>query len=140
MSKGFVIALVILLAAAILISRGMTTTNDGRNYKLLETRAELEQIALGSRTYFRDYGTWPKSMDDLTNNPKRIRYANLDVANITDAWGNPVQYHPYDDSLGYGSVVSLGADGKSGGFGRNKDIEIHFNQKWDADRDREPHR
>jgi hypothetical protein len=52
----------------------------------------------------------------LTALPTRSGYANR----TTDAWGREIQYAVDDE--GVISLTSLGADGKPGGGGLNKDI------------------
>ena len=54
----------------------------------------------------------------------------LESGELTDVYGRPFVYVPYSDTLGYGSVTTLGRDGKEGGdlFGLNKDRIVLFDE------------
>ena len=129
MSKAFIVSLAVLLVMATIIYRGMIVRRDCRDLHALRTRVVLDQIATASHVYFLDCRTWPPSMANLISNAQGIVYLRDSISEPKDAWHNPIDYHPYDPKLGYGSVVSFGSDGKSGGWGRNSDIEVRFNQK-----------
>lgn len=90
------------------------------------TRAHLYFVDVATRVYFDDYGRWPTSLADFTNNPRGIIYLELGPAGLVDGWRHPIVYRPYDLAIGYGSATSLGRDGKLGGTGFDADIEVRF--------------
>jgi hypothetical protein len=85
-------------------------------------------VTHGCNEYKKQYGSWPSSIDDL-----RAFGADLNERS-TDMWGHIFIMVPYDASLGYGRILSYGADGKPGGTLDDHDIEIRFpsetNESW----------
>ena len=88
----------------------------------------LLQLSAASRSYQLTYGLWPTGLSELfpKNNSNHIAFLPSDQYPTNDAWGHPLVYRPFNPTLGYGSVVSLGRDGKLGGVGKNSDIEERF--------------
>ena len=72
----------------------------------------LTNVANASRAYFTNYGFWPRSLTDLTttNNPQRLIFIEFPGEQLTDAWGHPITYLPFDSSKGRGSVTSAARD------------------------------
>jgi hypothetical protein len=66
-------------------------------------------------------GRFPDSMDALHS--FRV---DLNDPWTQDGWGRELILIPFDDSLGYGRIVSYGRDGKVGGTGSDRDFEIRF--------------
>jgi hypothetical protein len=89
------------------------------------TRASLVTYASACSNYFAVYGEWPKSLDDLFNNKSNISFIYTTTPKL-DAWGNVMEYGPYDPVKGFASIKSLGSDGKPGGSGVKADLEVHF--------------
>jgi hypothetical protein len=116
MSRGFKITLALIGAVvlAAIVVQPIFHRKDGPGFAAARTHAELRAIANASRAYFEEYGTWPTSFGDLTINPKKIIFVESAPFSVVDGWNRPVVYQPYDAKLGYGSVLSLGKDGKPG--------------------------
>lgn len=93
------------------------------------TQTILTVTGTASRSYYREYGKWPNSLADLTNNPRKIIFIEWPASGPRDGWGNPIIYIPFDSTQGYGLVSSYGRDGKPGGVGYDADIEVRFNEK-----------
>jgi hypothetical protein len=99
-----------------------------------KTQAILWSLVTAARSYYIEYQQWPKSLSDLTDNPKKMPF--IDWASGEEnkgGWGHPVIYVPFDESVGYGSVISYGRDGKLGGRGTDEDIEVRFNENGIVD-------
>jgi hypothetical protein len=94
----------------------------------VETRVRLEQMAEASRSYFANYGSWPTGIANFYRhgNAQHLLFI-ADVPTATnDAWNYPIHYQPFDAAVGYGKAASLGRDGKVGGAGMDRDIEVRF--------------
>lgn len=89
----------------------------------------LRSVADASRSFKREYGTWPASLSSLsTNNPKRLLFL-LDMEKggvLLDRWGHPLVYIPYNQEAGCGVVISWGADGEPGGKNQDRDRIARF--------------
>lgn len=118
-----VIAIIALLAS--LVTPRLFGKLESSKQKIAKTQIELIETALDM---FRlDVGRYPTSQEGLKvlwQNPGNIPNWNgpyLKKPILKDPWGNPYIYispgkhGPYD-------LYSLGADGKPGGSGENKDI------------------
>jgi hypothetical protein len=87
-------------------------------------------VSHGCNEYKKRYGSWPNSLD-------RLRAFGEDLnERSTDMWGHDFILVPYNESLGYGRILSYGADGKPGGELDNRDIEVRFpselNETWNT--------
>ena len=78
-------------------------------------------VAQASEQYKAEFGTWPASLSNLTNNPKKIVFIKCSSEGLVDPWGYHLIYMPFNSEAGCGLVVSWGADGKLGGTGNNRD-------------------
>ena len=97
-----------------------------------KTRAEaklaatqLQSLSAQVEQYQSDVGSYPESLEQLVKAPANAAgwlgpYAK--AADFNDPWHHPIEYRrPGDDDAPY-KLVSLGADGKTGGEGVDKDI------------------
>lgn len=91
-------------------------------------QAKIKMTALGGQIdmYKLEVGKYPGSLQDLIKAPAGAEgkwngpYVK-DPADLKDAWGNDYRYTAPGTSKPY-DLVSLGADGKEGGEGENRDI------------------
>jgi len=83
---------------------------DNTNTSMTETFVRIQM-------YMKEHGDPPASLAVL---PIRKGYAN----STTDGWGRQFQYSV--DEKGTITLTSLGADGKPGGDGQNKDIVCRY--------------
>jgi hypothetical protein len=91
------------------------------------TESDLKSISWASQSFHVEYGIWPKTLSDLTNNPGNLQFISFDgQRGATDAWDRVYIYQPFDAAKGYGAVISYGRDGKPGGTGADADLEVRF--------------
>jgi hypothetical protein len=79
------------------------------------TKVRLRVIADASQFFHLNYGSWPTGFAQFypDQNTDHIAFIPSGGSTTNDAWGHPLVYKPFDASIGYGSVVSLGRDGRS---------------------------
>lgn len=75
--------------------------------KIVYTRTILITYATACSNYFSTYGQWPKSLEDLFINRSNILFIYTTTPKL-DAWGNVMEYAPYDPAKGFASIKSLG--------------------------------
>lgn len=130
MSRGFkiVLGLIGAVVLATIFVLPITYEKDGKGDVRAKTQTELYAIVCASQAYFAEYSSWPASLTNMmsTGNPRKISFIEPDPSVELDGWRRPVLYRPHDAKLGYGSVLSLGQDGKPGGTGNDADVEIRF--------------
>ena len=81
----------------------------------------LVTLANGCGDYKKQYGVFPEKMEQLRGFRPDM------VASTTDAYGHSVILVPYNESVGYGELISYGRDGKPGGENQfDRDIVIRF--------------
>jgi hypothetical protein len=93
------------------------------------TENRLEMIRGSLRGYRADYGEWPRSLSQLTNNPKGLLYLEVEEGAFRDSWHNPIIFEPYSESRGYGVLRSYGADNAPGGREVDGDIAVRFSPR-----------
>jgi len=88
----------------------------------------LSQVTQASKFYHIAYVLWPTGFAELyaEHNSNHVAFLPPGERTTNDAWRHPLLYRPFDPALGYGTVVSMGRDGKSGGVGEDADIEDRF--------------
>lgn len=87
--------------------------------------AQMQMINTALDTYRLDLGQYPENLRELINSSSDRWDGPYLPKNIPeDPWGNPYQYQIDDNNPLVFKLMSLGADGKEGGEGQNKDI-IH---------------
>lgn len=96
-------------------------------FRAWRTEMRLRAIARASTEYFFRYRQWPADLDKITFNGQGKRlYYQIDASRIRDGWGRRLIYSPFNGNVGYGSIKSLGRDGKLGGGGLDEDLELRF--------------
>jgi hypothetical protein len=95
------------------------------------TYKRLMHVASWCGRYKEQRGAWPNSLTEL-----RTFQPECNPPWSTDAWGKNFILIPYQESLGYGQVISYGRDGKPGGDGLDRDLVVRFpckpNETWNA--------
>lgn len=112
---GFIIAAGMAVAIAIIPS--MCRHVDG----ISATDHLLTSVVVASRQYRTEFGNWPSSLNDLTNNAKRVIFIDWGKRGPVDPWGQRLVYMPFNQKEGCGLVISWGADGKPGGTRQDRD-------------------
>jgi general secretion pathway protein G len=126
--RGFtlieMIVVIVLIAAVLAVVGGKIISNKKRAEANL-AKTQLSSLAAQVDQYQSDVGAYPDSLEQLTKAPSNADgwlgpYAK--AADFKDPWHNPIEYHrPGENEAPY-KLVSLGADGKPGGDGVDKDI------------------
>ncbi len=127
-SRGFTILeilIVFALIAGLMAFVGPRIFDALSKTKSKEAQIRLMDLAHNIEFYRLETGKYPQSLQDLVRQPSGVdKWAGPYVKNpdlLKDAWGNdyrysvPGQNKPFD-------LTSLGADGREGGDGENKDI------------------
>jgi hypothetical protein len=116
---GLVMAL---FAAYFVLSIGLGIRQQA---KIASTRAHLIAYQSATTNYLNRIGRWPHSPQELVSNAASIVFIYPGPPWV-DAWGHSVIFTPFSQSLGSGSIVSYGHDGKPGGTDADADIEVRF--------------
>jgi hypothetical protein len=85
------------------------------------TYNHLMFVAAACDKYKAKYGVFPSSLM-----PLHAFRADLNDPWTKDAWGRDVIAVPYNESSGFGEILSYGRDGKAGGVGKDGDLEVRF--------------
>ena len=118
------IVVIALIATVVAVVGGKIIANKKRAEASL-ARTQLNSLAAQVDQYQSDVGAYPEALQQLVAAPGNADgwlgpYAK--EADFKDPWHNPIEYRrPGDDEAPY-KLVSLGADGKPGGDGVDKDI------------------
>jgi len=125
--RGFTIleiVIVFILIAGLMAYVGPKIFEQMGRAKSSEAKIRMQDLAGKIEIYRLEVGKYPDSLQSLVKQPAGVDKWNGPYAKDTDlkdAWGNDYRFtvpgtnKPYD-------LVSLGADGKDGGEGENKDI------------------
>ena len=126
--RGFtlieVIVVIVLIGGILAIVGGKIISNK----KSAEARlavTQLQSLSAQVEQYQSDVGAYPETLQELVSAPSNASgwlgpYAK--ATDFNDPWHHPIDYrHPGDDDAPY-KLVSLGADGKAGGEGVDKDV------------------
>lgn len=91
--------------------------------KVSDTKIRIGQVSNALNLYFTDCGKFPESLDNLTTADANCTnwgpdpYIKKDL--LKDAWQRPMTYSVEGSAF---VIKSLGADGREGGTGFDKDI------------------
>lgn len=118
------IVIVFILLAGIMAFVGPKIFQQMGKAKSSEAKIRIQQLAGEIEMYKLEVGRYPDNLQALVQQPAGVDkwngpYSKADE--LKDAWGNdyrytvPGQNKPFD-------LVSLGADGKDGGEGENRDV------------------
>jgi len=125
--RGFTIleiVIVFILLAGIMAFVGPKIFEQMGRAKSQEARVRIQSLAGQVEMYRLEVGKYPENLQALVKQPAGVDKWNGPYAkdpDLKDAWGNdyrftvPGQGRPFD-------LVSLGADGKEGGEGANRDV------------------
>ena len=123
------IILTLVLVLFALITGGILKMKS--RFRASDTMAILVAYSRACTNYYVTYGKWPKSLEDLFINKSNILFI-VTASPKVDAWGNIMEYVPYDPTKGFASIKSLGSDCKPGGSGTASDLEVHFSTNGPA--------
>lgn len=105
-----VVLIILSVLMAFLLGRVFTM---GDTAKAETTRVKMTDLKSGIYLY------------QMRNNtlPQNLEQAGISKDQLTDAWGQPIQYRALDNGRAY-ELRSVGADGKEGGEGVDADISV----------------
>jgi general secretion pathway protein G len=125
--RGFTIleiVIVFVLLAGIMAFIGPKIWEQATKAKSAQAKIQLQQLVGNIELYKLEVGRYPDNLGALVTQPGGLDKWNgpyAKAADLKDVWGNDYKYvvpgqgKPYD-------LVSLGADGREGGDGENRDI------------------
>ena len=125
--RGFTIleiVIVFILLAGIMAFVGPKIFEQMGRAKSQEARVRIQHLAGQVEMYRLEVGKYPENLQALVKQPPGVDKWNgpyVKDPDLKDAWGNdyrftvPGQGKPFD-------LISLGADGKEGGEGENRDV------------------
>jgi len=126
-SRGFTIleiVIVFILLAGIMAFVGPKIFEQMGRAKSSEAKIRIQQLVGQIELYRLEVGKYPENLQALVRQPAGVEKWGGPYAkepDLKDAWGNDYRYtipgqgKPFD-------LVSLGADGKDGGEGENRDV------------------
>jgi general secretion pathway protein G len=126
-ARGFTlleIVIVMVLVAGLLAFVGPKIFEQMGKAKSSEAKIRIQSLVGNIELYRLEVGRLPENLQALVKQPAGVDKWSGPYgkeADLKDAWGNDYRYtvpgqgKPYD-------IVSLGADGKEGGEGENRDI------------------
>lgn len=125
-SRGFtlvelLLVLVILALIGGLVLPGIIGKAEGAKVKVASS--QIDRLAMAVESYYLDTGTTPDNLEELVNESGVDGWNGPYVkpSSLKDPWGREYVY-VYPGEHGEFDLSSLGADGRSGGDGKNSDI------------------
>ena len=118
------IVIVFILLAGIMAFVGPKIFEQMGRAKSQEARIRIQQLAGQIEMYKLEVGKLPDNLQALVRQPPGVDRWNgpyVKEPDLKDAWGNDYRYTAPGQGKAY-DIVSLGADGKDGGDGENRDI------------------
>ena len=120
----FEIVIVFILLAGIMAFVLPKIFSQAGQAKSKEAQIRLLNLAGQVEMYKLEVGRYPENLGALVRNPGSDKWGGPYVKEeeLKDAWNNDYRYTTPGTAKGF-DLVSLGADGKEGGEGENKDIK-----------------
>ena len=118
------IVIVFILLAGIMAFVGPKIFEQMGRAKSQEARIRIQQLAGQVEMYKLEVGKLPENLGALLKQPAGADRWNgpyVKEADLKDAWGNDYRYTIPGQGKAY-EILSLGADGKEGGEGENRDV------------------
>ena len=118
------IVIVFILLAGIMAFVGPKIFEQMGRAKSQEARIRIQQLAGQVEMYKLEVGRLPENLGALLKQPGGVDRWNgpyVKEADLKDAWGNDYRYTVPGQGKAY-EIRSLGADGKDGGDGEDRDI------------------
>lgn len=126
-SAGFTLIEILIVVGIIAIIGGIVANRifggaDKAKFKLAQS--QVQTLAAKIESYELDNGNVPAQLQDLLTQPANASSwlgPYVKEADLKDPWNRPFEYRAPGDNAKF-DLVSLGADGRAGGEGMNKDI------------------
>ena len=126
-SRGFTIleiVIVFILLAGIMAFVGPKIFEQMGRAKSSEAKIRIQQLVGQIELYRLEVGKYPDNLQALVRQPAGVDKWNGPYAkdvDLKDAWGNDYRYTIPGQGKAF-DLTSLGADGKDGGEGENRDV------------------
>ncbi len=116
--------IVFILLAGIMAFVGPKIFEQMGRAKSSEAKIRIQQLVGQIELYRLEVGKYPENLQALVRQPAGVEkwsgpYAK--DADLKDAWGNDYRYTIPGQGKAF-DLISLGADGKDGGEGENRDV------------------
>lgn len=129
-SRGFTLIEIVIVIALIGLILGVVVSRIMGNQKRAEYKlaeSQMQTIAGKIDQFQSDTGRFPNALDELVNAPSDVTgwlgpYSKSQE--LSDPWRRPIEYRQPGDNGALYQITSLGADGKAGGEGVDKDIVV----------------
>jgi general secretion pathway protein G len=118
------IVIVFILLAGIMAFVGPKIFEQMGRAKSQEAKIRIQHLAGQVEMYKLEVGRLPENLGALLKQPPGLDRWNgpyIKEPDLKDAWGNDYRYTVPGQGKAY-EIVSLGADGKDGGEGENRDV------------------
>ena len=117
------IVIVFILLAGIMAFVGPKIFEQMGRAKSQEAKIRIQQLAGQIEMFKLEVGKYPDSLPSLVRNPGSDRWNGpyAKDTDLKDAWGNDYRYSVGGNGKPY-DLTSLGADGREGGDGENRDV------------------
>jgi general secretion pathway protein G len=118
------IVIVFILLAGIMAFVGPKIFEKMGQAKSAEQRIRTQTLVGNIELYKLEVGKYPENLQALVRQPAGVDKWNGPYAkdvDLKDAWGNDYRYTVPGQGKAY-DLVSLGADGRDGGEGENRDV------------------
>ena len=126
--RGFTIleiVIVFILLAGIMAFVGPKIFEQMGKAKSSEAKVRIQSLVGQIEIYKLEVGKYPDNLGSLVKNPggpdSKWNGPYAKDADLKDAWGNDYRYTLPGQGKAY-DLISLGADGKEGGEGENRDV------------------
>ena len=124
--RGFTIleiVIVFILLAGIMAFVGPKIFEKMGQAKSAEQRIRTQSLVGNIELFKLEMGKYPENLGALVRNPGSDKWNGpyAKDTDLKDAWGNDYRFTTPGQGKGF-DLVSLGADGKEGGEGENRDV------------------
>lgn len=118
------IVIVFILIASLMAYVGPKIFEQMGKAKSSEAKLRVQDLAGKIEIYRLEVGKYPENLQALVKQPAGVdKWAGpyAKDTDLKDAWGNDYRYTVPGTGKGF-DLISLGADGKDGGDGENRDV------------------
>jgi general secretion pathway protein G len=126
-SRGFTIleiVIVFILLASLMAYVGPKIFEQMGRAKSQEAKMRIQNLVGQIEMYRLEVGKYPENLQALVRQPAGVDKWNgpyIKEPDLKDAWGNDYRYTIPGQGKAF-DLISLGADGKDGGEGENRDV------------------
>lgn len=125
--RGFTLVELLLVLVILALIAGLVLPGiigKAESAKVRAAASQISRISMSVETFYLDTGNTPDSLSDLVDEPGDATGWNgpyIKSSTLKDPWGREYQYRNPGEHGDF-DIFSYGADGQSGGEGKNADI------------------